>query len=262
MIRKVILLASCFVGLSSVQAAAQSASEIDWSGVSISALAGGGVLTPETEAEGVNDPNTYFSAASDLDQVQDAGKGSPTDWDWSASLQAGYSHQIGNLVLGIGATGDLLSWDETRRSSQTWISVPTSKFRMTQRVQADWMATLRPRIGWAQDNWLVYFMAGPALSRIKVETDFSDNLGTGADGHSSDSETQFGYVVGLGSEYAIGKNWSVAAQYSFTDFGNVNTRTRVINPDSPANPGDIDSSVDLSSHMAMIGLTYRFDTFK
>jgi opacity protein-like surface antigen len=261
MIRKAILLAGCCLGLGSGQAAAQSAPEIDWSGFSITALAGGGFLTPETDAEGVKDPNSYFNVASDFKQVKNAGSGSPTDWDWSGTLQMGYSHQIGNVVLGIGVTGDLLLWDETRSSSQDWISAPGADFKLTQRVEADWMATLRPRIGWAQDNWLVYFMAGPALSRVKVETDFSDTLGSGADGHGSDTETQLGYVMGLGGELALGESWSVSAQYSYTDLGTVDTRTHVVNPDFPASPGDIDSSVDLSSHMMMVGFTYRFDAF-
>jgi opacity protein-like surface antigen len=260
MIRKAILLAGGFIGLSSVQAAAQSASETDWSGISISALAGGGILTPETEARGLK-PSAYFTADSDLKQLKDAGSGNPTDWDWSASLQLGYSRQFGNVVLGIGATGDLLLWDEKRSSSQDWISLAGTEFTLKQRVEADWMVALRPRLGWAQDNWLVYVMAGPTLSRLTIETDYTDNVGTGAEGHSSDSELQLGYVVGLGGEYAIDKNWSVSMQYAYTDLGSVDTQTDVFNASQAANPGDLDSSVDLSSHMAMIGFTYRFDAF-
>ncbi|WP_374383868.1 outer membrane protein [Dongia sp.] len=260
MIRRAILLAGCCLGLSSVQAAAQSASEVDWSGFSISALAGGGILTPETEAEGVK-PSAYFTDASDHTQLKDAGSGSPTDWDWSASLQLGYSRQFGNVVLGVGATGDLLLWDEKRSSTQDWISLAGAEFTLKQRVEADWMVALRPRLGWAQDNWLVYVMAGPTLSRLKIETDYSDTVGTGGEGHSSDSETQLGYVVGIGGDYAIDKNWSVSAQYSYTDLGTVDNSTHVFNASQPASPGDIDSSVDLSSHMMMVGFTYRFDAF-
>ncbi|WP_374373101.1 outer membrane protein [Dongia sp.] len=259
-LRYAVITAFCCNGLAIAQASAQSAPAVDWSGFSVSALAGGGILTPETDAEGL-DPSAYFSAASDLKQLKDAGSGSPTEWDWSASLQVGYSRQFGNIVLGVGATGDLLLWDEKRSSTQDWISLAGTEFTLKQRVEADWMVALRPRLGWAQDNWLVYVMAGPTLSRLKIETDYSDNVGTGAEGHSSDSETKLGYVIGIGGDYAIDKNWSVSAQYSYTDLGTVDTRTHVFNASQAANPGDIDSSVDLSSHMAMIGFTYRFDAF-
>ncbi len=156
---------------------------------------------------------------------------------------------------------DGLFIDDERSSSAIYLSAPPTRFTLTQRVKADWMATLRPRLGWAEGRWLVYLTGGLAVARVKIETTYTDNYvpaSGGAYSQSSNTDTKFGGTVGAGAEYAIDGHWSVVFQYLYTDFGSVSTSALVTNPGSPGNSSTLDSDADLRTHTAMVGATYRF----
>lgn len=120
---------------------------------------------------------------------------------------------------------------------------------------------MRPRLGWAQDNWLAFVSGGLAVTRVTLETTFSDNFTGNASGHDTDTETRLGWTLGLGGEVVLDGNWSLRADYLYADFGRVDTSALVTNPGSPGNSSVLESSADLQTHTVLIGLTYRFDGF-
>ena len=90
--------------------------------------------------------------------------------------------------------------------------------------QVDWYSTLRARLGYTvTPTWLLYLTGGLAVGEIKSTTNVqfgTDQFYLGGFGFSgSDTTTRVGWTVGAGTEWALGNNWSVKAEYLFLDFG-------------------------------------------
>ena len=76
--------------------------------------------------------------------------------------------------------------------------------------------SVRGRLGIAVDRALFYATGGVAFGSLgntytNVTTGFSDSI----------SNTRVGYTAGGGVEYAFTNNWSMRAEYRYTDFGSV-----------------------------------------
>ena len=78
---------------------------------------------------------------------------------------AGYNAQVGNILLGLEAGANAFDFDASRSGTTTFISDPNLLFTVTNTIKSDWIATLRPRLGWVQDNWLLYVTGGLAWTR-------------------------------------------------------------------------------------------------
>lgn len=74
---------------------------------------------------------------------------------------------------------------------------------------------MRARVGVAFDRALIYATGGVAFASIRNEV-FAPPFA------SSTSTTRAGWTVGAGVEYAIDNNWSVRAEYRYTDYGRFN----------------------------------------
>lgn len=111
---------------------------------------------------------------------------------------AGYNWQAGNLVFGI--EGDFSGTNiEDSASTQVGIVFASAK------VETDWLASLRARLGTSFGNVLVYGTAGVAWSHAKLSA-FASNGVTSVS--LSDSTTATGWVAGLGAEMKIDADWS------------------------------------------------------
>ena len=253
----VIVVGSVGVGV----AQAQSPSAVDWSGFYVGGGVGGTVGVSETTTF-VASGGSYLTG-TDFSQVASSGRGDLSQWRASGGVEVGYSRQFGNILLGVEASANTLSLDELRSAGQTYLTAPPARYTLHQSVKADWQATVRPRLGWAQDNWLAYVTGGLAVTQVTLDTKYYDNFAAGgfggAVGRSSDTETKAGWTLGLGGEYALNRNWSLRGDYLYADFGSVDSSTVVRHPGSGTSV--LDSSADLRTHTVLIGLTYRFDGF-
>jgi outer membrane immunogenic protein len=120
----------------------------------------------------------------------------------------GYNYQpIGsNIVFGI--EGDI-GWSNFGTSATATAGGVT----VTARSEAELFATLRGRLGWAMDRWLVYATAGGAWLRNEISlTATAGGLVAGI----SDTQNHFGYTVGAGIEYAFLPNWSGKLEYLYS----------------------------------------------
>ncbi|SBW07291.1 Outer membrane protein Omp31 (fragment) [uncultured Alphaproteobacteria bacterium] len=184
-----------------------------------------------------------------------------SDWRGSGSLMAGYSRQFGNVVLGLDASVDALFLNPEKTATFRVLSGAQPTAWVRQEVSADWMATLRPRVGWAQDRWQVYTTGGPAVTRLKVSTSYDDDYdAVGGHGRSTTRKTKLGWSAGMGGEYALDENWALNAQFLYTDFGSVKTKTHVTHA-AHVETADVHSKADLKTTSIMFGLTYRFNSF-
>ena len=130
-------------------------------------------------------------------------------------------------------------------------------FTVNSSVSSDWLITLRPRVGIAANNWLVYVTGGLAVANLKGDFSFTDTF-AGATESASISKTKAGWTVGVGTEYALMNGWSVKAEYLYVDLGSENTTSRNLVAGAPHPENVFSHSVDLRSNIVRGGLNYKF----
>lgn len=237
-------------------AQAQAPAPIDWSGFYVGVLAGG--TNSQARAQTTGGSGIYLNATDDA-QLNRAGNSGLSQWRPSGGLLGGYGKQFGKFLVGIEASANTLFLNDERSVTEAYQSAPGSRFTLKQSVTADWMATLRPRLGWAEDNWLGYVTGGLAATRLKLDTTFTDTAFS-AFSQSSDSKIVAGWSLGFGGEYALGGDWSLRGEYLFTRFSQM-TSSSGLTATGTTDTDTLNHSAELDTHGVMIGLTYRFKGF-
>ena len=141
----------------------------------------------------------------------------------------------------IGVEGDVDGTTARARYALGGIAVNT---------RDDVQGSARGRLGYAFDRFLVYGTGGAAFGGLR-----SSYLNTITGGTDSLSHTRVGYTVGGGLEYAITNNWSLRAEYRYTDFGNY---TDVL---GGATAGGVAVRHRITDNRVQGGFSYKFDTF-
>lgn len=131
----------------------------------------------------------------------------------------GYQIQSGNFVYGLEADGG-------------WAGIETDS-NASFETTIDWTATVRGRIGYAFDNFLLFATGGAAIAGVEHTV-----FGTGVE-----DDTRFGWTVGAGAEAALTDNISAKIEYQYIDLGDDTL---------------VGADVDLSAHTVKAGINYRF----
>lgn len=213
------------------------ASAYDWSGFYVGAHIGYGW----GEIEDVNPANTGAL---------------PRDTDgFLGGLQAGYNVQSGNFVFGLEADISFSDVGEEwggRTPSDSYYGEDKHEF----------FGTLRGRIGYAFDTVLPYVHGGLAWAkndhgfgcdRARVTTN-----GCNANGgafYAEDDDFVVGFTVGAGVEVAMSEQWSIKAEYGYTDYGT--NDMRLVDPNYSTSPVN-DREFDSHHHTVKLGANYRF----
>src|ERR1700747_549213 len=109
----------------------------------------------------------------------------------AGGIEGGYNFQSGNWVFGV--EGDL----ELTGASDTFASWKFSN---------PWFGTVRGRAGYAFNNILFYGTGGLAFGELRAET-----FGL------SESQTNVGWTLGVGTEFGLSPNWSAKIEYLYVD---------------------------------------------
>lgn len=150
---------------------------------------------------------------------------------FTGGIEAGYNYQTGPWVLGIEA--DLEAFG-LKRSLSTTVLNPGSgdSYAFGSSFNSNWLATVRPRAGYAFDRWLVYVTGGLAVAHqgfsqsiVQLNVPFAEA--------GSVSKTTAGWTVGVGTEYAFDNHWTVKGEYLFVDPGSVSFSSVGTCPASP-----------------------------
>ena len=156
-----------------------------------------------------------------------------------AGVQVGYNFRNGNLVYGVEADLGYLDLSGNKsadlpnpsRMDATPGFDPNRDINGTYSLSGGLYGDLTGRLGYAADRTLLYLKGGAAF----LKTDFDSHYvgancttthtcgGTGAGNPSifdfSNSETLFGWTVGVGVEYALTSSVSLKLEYQHFDFG-------------------------------------------
>lgn len=246
--------AGLVAGMGSGAAWAQ-APTVEWSGFYIAGLAGG--AKNQTQAQTTVGVQKYLDA-TDAAQLNRAANSDLAQWRPVGGLLGGYNKQFGRVVAGIEVGANTLFLNDEHTVSEIWQTVPTARYILKQSVSADWMATLRPRLGWAEDNWLAYVTGGLAVTRLKLDTQYSDNAFNGFS-HATQTKLVPGWSLGLGGEYALGGDWSLRGDYLYTRFRQIGSSSETTSTNNSG--GALFHTAELETHGVMIGFTYRFRGF-
>ena len=171
----------------------------------------------------------YGWAKSDWSSAATSGSVDTKGWLIGGTL--GYNMQTGVWVWGL--EGDIDYAFINGNVSNSVAGCPNCEVKNT------YFATARGRIGYAMDRWLPYFTGGAAFSGLKF---------TGPSGGSV-TQSNFGWTLGAGVEYAFLAGWSAKLEYLYADLGN---------GDCDAATCGVDTTFDTKINAIRAGLNYHF----
>ncbi|MGH1351557.1 MAG: outer membrane protein [Methyloligellaceae bacterium] len=155
-------------------------------------------------------------------------------------VHVGYNVQRRHLVFGIEGDFSKTTSDVGAEARAIYIDNEL-RFRPTRleevgrfdgsakfKVEMDYLASLRGRVGYANDNYLLYLTGGVAWTQLDaslmLNANGSGNLAglTGSTKIDLGKENLTGYVIGGGGEYMLGQGMSLRGEvlhYNFDDKG-------------------------------------------
>jgi outer membrane immunogenic protein len=238
------------------------ASVADWSGFYLGADIGG----VGERGGGISNffQNDTDPAFANFRQAQ-----SPGGTSFTGGFHAGYNWQFApSFVLGI--EGDW-QWMKPRYAfcrETDIVSVPCFDLdrgfvSVTSETRS--LATIRGRLGWTFDRFMVYGTGGVAFADISSSLT-ANCLVDGCGDQSGPSFTtanystmRTGWVAGAGLEWMLASNWMVRAEYLHADLGNV-TNTLPLDPGNcfSGGPCGVTWSREITYDIVRFGASYKF----
>ena len=134
---------------------------------------------------------------------------------WFAGGQIGANYQIESWVIGVEAQA---SWTQFNGSSTcaAEILVPIISILASCTAKLDSLGTAAVRMGWAFDHLLLYGKGGAAWTNDSYQVKMNTPTGLLL---LSTNELRWGWMVGVGLEYAFTDHWSAKIEYNYMDLG-------------------------------------------
>lgn len=236
-----------------VKAPAYRAAPLSWAGFYF----GGniGAARNNSDFTSTMDSGTGFFIPGSITFINALGTGSAGKTGITGGVQIGYNWQLANIILGIEA--DINAIGAKASLDGVGTTPGGSAITFTNEVDPKWIATVRPRLGYAFDTWMVYVTGGLAILNADYSQNFTNATGgvTGS-GSSSTNATKAGWDIGGGLEWMIKPRWSVKAEYLYAKFNGFSTSGTVVPGPGDSNP--LRGSADTSIQMVRVGLNFHF----
>ena len=162
--------------------------------------------------------------------------------------QVGYNWQGLGSPWVFGLEADIQGSGQNASNALAIASIPTASIAYEDKL--DWFGTVRGRIGYAvgdQGRWLPYITGGLAYGESKIS-------GTGAAGGLpvafSQTNTNVGWTVGAGLEWAFWDKWSAKIEYLYMDLGN--------GPTIQLTPAAAMTTGRMTDNVARVGVNFHF----
>lgn len=152
---------------------------------------------------------------------------------FTGGAQVGYNYQIGQWVLGLEA--DFQGADLQAEAFDAFSGIRASN-------EINWYGTVRARVGYAFDRFLPYLTGGFAYGQVKNK--IATPLGA-----VSDDNTQYGWTIGGGLEYAFTNNLTAKIEYLYIDLDKETINVPF---------GTINTNVETKFSVVRAGLNYKF----
>jgi outer membrane immunogenic protein len=176
----------------------------------------------------------YFPTPADVAAIDGVGNQHLSPDGFVAGAQGGYNIAFDpNWVLGLELDFDANSISDKEAFSGTYPCCAPSSFTIGSKIDSSWLITLRPVLGYAWDNWMIYGTGGLALHDQKASFVFTDNLAN-AVATGGFSTTKGTYAVGGGFQGKIDANWSWRVEYLYLDYGHMGGTSHNLMAGTPA----------------------------
>ena len=198
-----------------------------------------------------------------------------------AGVQVGYNWQRGNFVYGVEADLGYLDLSGSKYFDLPNPTEGTSKYEADRDIGATYSLSgglygdLTARVGYATDKTLLYVKGGAAFLNVNTTSRYEGanacSLGNKACAPNNkalstfdfdDSETLYGWTVGIGAEYALSSSLSLKLEYQHFDFGSASSsyqRIDKFNPNRPNWQSELTGNSEISPTIdaVTVGLNYR-----
>ncbi len=159
--------------------------------------------------------------------------------------EAGYNWQTGPWVVGLEASFE----GSGLRGARTAPCLPPlcGALAASYTQKLTWFGTLRPKVGYAVGNWLLYATGGGVLGEIGADARATVGSFVATD---SRSQTRGGWTLGAGAEVEIARGWSARVEYLHLDLGSGATTYLSYPP--------ISNASRLEANVITAGVDYHF----
>lgn len=132
----------------------------------------------------------------------------------TAGVQFGYNWVLRSHVM-LGVETDL-TFPGYVESNAIVSAIPTARSNVTE--QMDYAGTVRGRIGYVLDPWMIYATGGYAFAQTRIlnQPPTSDQEKT--------LNIRSGWALGAGAAYALSPHWSARLEYIFHQYGDANVQ--------------------------------------
>jgi outer membrane immunogenic protein len=197
----------------------------------------------------------YGTASDPLDQVVTFA-GTPSASTYASARvapagglfggQAGFNWQTGAMVLGIEGDAE---WADQRGASCGLSCSATLNpvIYITADQRLDWLASVRGRVGWANEGYLFYVTGGGAFGGVKETDSFPAIPAT-----ASFSQNRSGWTAGGGVEAHLWGNWTGKLEYLHFDLGNMTNSFAFA-----AGPTVLNTTSSVRDDVVRAGLNYK-----
>lgn len=136
----------------------------------------------------------------------------------SFGVRAGYNFQSNNFVYGVIAD---VAYANVSEEQSAFSSTPRTYI---ERRKLDTLATLRGRLGYANETSLLPFVtAGLAYGNVKYSWEGNSGAYRGDNGKDTDG---IGYVIGLGADYKLNEKVTVGVEFLHYNLGSSDFKAR------------------------------------
>jgi outer membrane immunogenic protein len=211
-----------------------------WTGFYIGANAGGAFRADNN----FNNNNGFFPGVA---PVAFANNGNGNNARFIGGGQAGVNWQINQFVLGVEGDGQVLVGSNNNNNNNFFGFGNNGN-------NTRFLGTVRARGGVAFDRLLIYGTGGLAFGTGPTINNFNPFLvgaGPFVNNTTNGNNWRVGYAVGAGVEYAFLNNWSVKAEYLFTDLGRTNNNNAFF----------ANNAFRERNHIVRVGVNYHFNWF-
>lgn len=196
---------------------------------------------------------------------QGFGSSSTDSGTFAASL--GYNLQDNHLLYGIEADLSYMNADKHESVSHSLAGTGDWSFinitnTTTQNARLSSLGTLRARLGYVNDSWLIFGTGGLAYGRVNASTNTTmlDNAGqtTTSNFGGASKDWKAGFTLGAGAEYRISDNVSLKADYLYYKLGSVKYDINALNDMALGQGITATADQKVEGNLARIGLNYHF----
>jgi outer membrane immunogenic protein len=165
---------------------------------------------------------------------------------------AGFNYQFGSVVVGgegdleaAGINGNIRFVDPFNDQPDDSLNVET---------QINFQGSIRARLGFAFDRALIYATGGVAFASVENTYTFTfDPAVPISDDRENFDNTEWGWTLGAGIEYAFMPNLMGRIEYRYTKFDNVKNASEIYR--NPLFENDVEQ------HTLRAGVSYKFGPY-